>query len=485
MLESEEFKKLLPLVRNDKVLRGTYNYLAPELMSSGPKSPQCDIYSLGVVLYELLTLKPAFNDQESTQITKIAKGDFVVPALKAPDREIPKSLEAICLKAMSNDPKERYANASEILKEMDRFKKGFATDAEHASAWQLFALLYKRNKALSNVLVIALIIIVGLTAFTIYKISQSEKLAITERNNAVEARNETLEALNQVKLEQQQKLTMALEAAKKYQGNVRLHLFYKNYEKADTAAETMFHFASHDPQIRLYFARYLTAAHKFDKALEVLADLAEVDDLRQVITAIKNKCELENIVKTADALEGGHNEKMLVSYFLSNALDKVESLDQKIAVLKKEVEANSRPGVQIDYELKDIGLHLAISKCSSFYPGDLSKFDVKSLDISEMPMNRPEYIPWANLIYLNAANTRLKGLENARSLKSLNIRNCPIINFKGLNKMKSLESIDIRGVKNFPLKTLLELKKLKEVIIDPTQEKEWFMNQAHFIVKVH
>ena len=78
------------------------------------------------------------------------------------DPLIPSSLEAVCLKALASDPKDRYKNVLDLQKEILDYRQGFATDAENASLLKLMRLWYKRHRTLS----IASIIIIFISLFT-------------------------------------------------------------------------------------------------------------------------------------------------------------------------------------------------------------------------------------------------------------------------------------------------------------------------------
>src|SRR5262245_18300791 len=81
---------------------GTLRYMAPERFR-GEADPRSDVYSLGLTLYELLTLEPAFAaDQRARLIDKILHDE--TPKLRQLDPQIPRDLETIVLKAMAKDP---------------------------------------------------------------------------------------------------------------------------------------------------------------------------------------------------------------------------------------------------------------------------------------------------------------------------------------------------------------------------------------------
>ncbi len=103
-------------------LFGTVAYLAPEQVDSGRigADPRTDVYQLGLLLYELLTLRRAFpGDEISALLARIGRGEFLRP--RAADRGVPRELEAVCLKAMELDPARRYADMRALREDLQRW----------------------------------------------------------------------------------------------------------------------------------------------------------------------------------------------------------------------------------------------------------------------------------------------------------------------------------------------------------------------------
>lgn len=97
---------------------GTVRYMAPEQFD-GQFDGRCDTYSLGMTVYEMLTLRPAFSGQPK-QIIKL-KTTSQPPAPRSINPQIPRDLETIVLKACAGDPQKRYASPAEFAADLRRF----------------------------------------------------------------------------------------------------------------------------------------------------------------------------------------------------------------------------------------------------------------------------------------------------------------------------------------------------------------------------
>lgn len=96
---------------------GSVHYLSPEQARGGYTDEKADLYSLGVVLYEMMTGKlPFLGDSPITVALKHLQDDFTFPREINPD--IPQSIENVILKALVKDPTKRYASAKEMLHDL-------------------------------------------------------------------------------------------------------------------------------------------------------------------------------------------------------------------------------------------------------------------------------------------------------------------------------------------------------------------------------
>jgi hypothetical protein len=122
---------------------GTLRYMSPE-QASGDRvvlDHRTDIYSLGVTLYELLTLEPAFADRERpVLLRRIMEEEPAAP--RTHDKDLPRELETIVLKAIAKSPVDRYATAQALADDLERWLDDRPiiarrpTLVEHAARWQ-------------------------------------------------------------------------------------------------------------------------------------------------------------------------------------------------------------------------------------------------------------------------------------------------------------------------------------------------------------
>jgi eukaryotic-like serine/threonine-protein kinase len=98
---------------------GTLRYMAPERFS-GKADGRSDIYSLGLTLYEMLSLRPTFDESDRQRlIRQIMEVEPLRPRKVIP--HIPRDLEAILLKTIAKKPEDRYATAQELADDLGRF----------------------------------------------------------------------------------------------------------------------------------------------------------------------------------------------------------------------------------------------------------------------------------------------------------------------------------------------------------------------------
>ncbi|MCM8533010.1 MAG: protein kinase, partial [Lentisphaeraceae bacterium] len=175
----------------DGIVKGSPGFLAPEQVSSkyGSKDERTDIYALGGILYNLLTLKKPVNTESLRKSLTDTVSNNIEDPLRI-DSSIPQSLAAVTMKALSRNKEDRYHSVLELRGEINKWLSGFATDAEDADFWTALWLFTKRHR---QICLFSAVVIVLVFSFTVQ--------VITKERRALEARELYLEEKEKARLD--------------------------------------------------------------------------------------------------------------------------------------------------------------------------------------------------------------------------------------------------------------------------------------------
>jgi tetratricopeptide (TPR) repeat protein/tRNA A-37 threonylcarbamoyl transferase component Bud32 len=185
-------------------LIGTLKYMPPERFA-GQSDGRGDVYSLGMTLYELLTLRPAFPDTTPHQLIQMITQKEPTRPRKL-NRAIPKDLETIVLKAAARDPVHRYQTPAALAEDLQRFLHDRPILAKRTGPIGQIWRWRRRNPALAAACAAALLLMVAVTIVSavayvhtaaanrdMQKALDAEKL---QRDHAENTATLALEALN-------------------------------------------------------------------------------------------------------------------------------------------------------------------------------------------------------------------------------------------------------------------------------------------------
>ncbi len=170
---------------------GTIRYMAPERFQ-GVCDARADVYALGLTLYELLVLRPAFDSPDRLQLIEMISNHMpVLP--RATDPRIPRDLETIVLKAIEKDPQARYQTAREMSDDLESFLEDRPIRARRIGVAERFVRWTRRNPVVAGlstamaVLLVLAVVASSLAAFGFRGLAARESVA-KERARAAENR---------------------------------------------------------------------------------------------------------------------------------------------------------------------------------------------------------------------------------------------------------------------------------------------------------
>ena len=172
---------------------GTLRYMAPEQFE-GTVDHRTDTYSLGLTLYELLALRPAFMEKDRHKLMKQVTTETPTP-LKTLDSGLPTDLTTIVQKAIDRDPAHRYQSAQDMADDLERFLRDEPILARRISPVTRFVRWCKRNPMVSALTstIAALLIVVAmgstLAAFRFEGLANRNASLVTQKDAALTQAN--------------------------------------------------------------------------------------------------------------------------------------------------------------------------------------------------------------------------------------------------------------------------------------------------------
>jgi serine/threonine protein kinase len=166
---------------------GTLRYMAPEQLE-GQHDSRSDVYSLGLTLYELVTLQPAFVEADHSRLMRrVSEGNATRPRSLRPD--VPRDLETIVLKAIARDPQHRYQTAGELVDDLRRLVEDRPIRARRVRPAERLWRWSRRNPTIAILSTVLLLVMTSSFATVSWKWREAEmgKRRAREENRRAEA----------------------------------------------------------------------------------------------------------------------------------------------------------------------------------------------------------------------------------------------------------------------------------------------------------
>ncbi|MDD4869124.1 MAG: protein kinase [Kiritimatiellae bacterium] len=499
-LQSQKAQKIIDSVRKDsgsEILKtmdgeimGTPGFMSPEqaLGNMEEIDERTDIYSLGAILYNILTLHvPITGDDLDELIKKITSCDIPPPTeynqkrtgrLKkqsskgtkaqsvggekvrtagsavrgrlgesslphCPDKLIPDSLSAVAMKALTGEAHRRYQTVKELQKDIDAYQGGFATGAEQASVWRQVRLFVKRHKTVTGLVVSIIVLIVAGSVISTTQWIRAEK----SRKIALEEKAVAQKALKDLK-----------GTAPALAAQSRIYFENREVEKALEVISYACELVPENIGYHGFKGDILQTLLKLDEAAEEYDRALKLDPVNKHAKENKELC--KKIMKEAKAGKGLGFQAISQLYL---ALRSQGRFSDAIATLQK-VNSNTE-GKGVESLLKGL-LEATKTKGASFssdgkgmYILDLSGADISDISsLSGMPLSS-----------LDLRNTKITSLAPLKGmhLTDLNIFNTLVSDLTPLKGMP-LVNLNITGTKVTDLTPLTGMS-LKELFIDSTR----------------
>jgi serine/threonine protein kinase len=437
---------------------GTPAYMSPEQARGDTNriTRRSDVYALGALLYEILTLTPPVRGSTAqSTIAQVIAGRIDPPEQRAPTRDIPSELSAVAMKALKAEPHLRYGSVEEFRSDLELFLDGRAVSAKADSSWETIVKLIRRNRAASVAIITGGLLVTAITVFAFKVNLEARHRAEHQEAQATLARAQAETALEEARSEHTGRSKAERDASEALVFEARYMIDEGRYDKALAAIDLALTFDPQSAKAMLLRGQVLMSRHEFERAAQDLDHylrLQPADKEAQLLDELSKRGLAEKATPSLDAAISAvlaHQGATRLATLLAN------SLDQQLALFRKQLD-DVWPGAGSNISvLTDGGLSLDGRSLGKLV-ADLSP--LRGLPLKRLFLNDCEGIadlsPLKGMplesLYLDQCVkiADLSPLAGAH-LVHLNLRNCPRVTDFSVLKGMPIEDLDLSECRQF------------------------------------
>lgn len=426
----------------DGLCKGTPGFMAPEQISDscGLRTTKTDIYSLGALLYTLLSYRDTLRAGDVKQLMDDTLNGAIIPLESHDDCDIDRSLIAVVEKALSLNPNERYDTVSKLAHDIRAFKGGFATGAEDPGLGKRLRLTINRHKALSATILFSSLLILVLVSTFIISLNKEKNRALASEEIAVSL----VEKLNTEKTAREK---FNRETAPKLYNTAMLSYLNADYTKALEYSQASLTLDPQSEKTKLFTVLLLAGALRSQEALDLLQQLKDPNEsqwLADICRELLNS-QGENQLPSLDTFYKVYWKVVKVPYkkrlqlyrHMSYKLSFAYPLEQRFEFIRRVFKKNNGK-LPFTFDLQQKGKYYSLSLKGN-------RGSVTTIDLQHLPIE--------NLDLSNTAFQELEGLHTL-PLKKLNIAGSKIVSLKNLQRSTTLEELNIADSRVYSLQYL-------------------------------
>ncbi|EDM27917.1 serine/threonine-protein kinase [Lentisphaera araneosa HTCC2155] len=488
----------------DGKIKGTPGFMAPEQVDpqNQKRSAETDIYGLGALLYNILTLrKPLTGASLDQVINNTLAGLFPSPLELNLTHPVPPGLNAVVMKAMALEAIDRYASAEKLAEDIRNYQQGFATRAQEAGFGTLISLMLKRYKKqfiLGSIIFVSFIatILFFLVRLKHEQVLTNEALVLsTESEARLKTAHKQLQSSEAearqllFDLQEEKNERLALQQATFPQLRIMISRFQSkdDFKQARILSQLLYNLDPKDNSIILLAAYTSFGALDFSKANTLFSKLKNQEKYQWLIEFSQKYsvqqapiAELHRLIqqlsRTPNHLRKNLNNNLLYSITQSYPLE------DRFELAKKMLHDESLNHSHFDLQLIDGEYHLSLANNKTFgHIKPLHNLPLVSLDLSNTPcvdISPVENTPLKRLI-LNGSRVVEILKINTKTIQEVDVRNTQVSNVTFL-KNSSIETLYLN--KHWtdlkPLQSCENLTKLylKDLLYSPKYIKNLGLN---------